>query len=112
MTAVNATTGSPASQEVNWWATHVFITAAVAQANCGPLPAAGTPAWDALDREDPRKILALAVDGEHHVLRKQIGQEQLAQAAEDVQAGEDWSMVSRQVRRRWEIDALRRTDVA
>lgn len=99
---------SPASQEVNWWATHLFIEAAVAQANCGPIPIAGTPAWAELADGDPRKLLALAVAGEHHVLRTEIGQEIRAQAAEDVWGGEDWSQAARQVQRRREIDEIRK----
>ena len=101
--------GSPASQEVQWWPVHQFLEAAVAQANCGPLPTAGTPAWAELADGDPRKVLALALDGEHWVLRKQIGQEIRAQAAEDVQGGEDWTTVARQVQRRREIDEIRRS---
>lgn len=101
--------GLPASREVQWWPVHLFIEAAVAQANYGPLPTAGTPAWAELADGDPRKLLSLAIAGEHHTLRTQIGQEQLAQAAEDVHGGEDWTAVARQVRRRREIDALRRS---
>lgn len=97
------------SQEVLWWPTHTFVEAVLAQANCGPLPMAGTPAWAALADGDPRKLLALAAAGEHHVLRMQTAQEVRAQAAEDVWGGEDWSQVARQVQRRREIDALRRT---
>ncbi|MHA0285184.1 DUF2742 domain-containing protein [Mycobacterium sp. C3-094] len=100
--------GAPASREVCWWACHKFIEAAVAQANCGPLPTAGTPAWAALADGDPRKLLALAVAGEHHVLRLQLGQEARARAAEDVQGGENWTEVGRQVQRRLEIDEMRR----
>lgn len=100
--------GSPASQEVSWWATHVFINAVVDQANYGTVPAAGTPAWSALSDGDPRKLLALAVSGEHWVLRTEIGQEQRAQAAEDVWAGENWTDVARQVQRRREIDQIRK----
>ena len=100
--------GSPASREVSWWNVHLFITAAVAQANCGPLPMAGTPAWGALSDTDPRKVLALAAAGVHHVLRMETAQLALAQAAEDVHGGEDWSEVARQVRRRREIDEIRR----
>lgn len=100
--------GFPASREVQWWPTHTFIEAAVAQANYGPIPIAGTPAWAALSTEDPRKLLSLALAGEHWVLRMQIGQEIRAQAAEDVQSGEDWSVVARQVQRRREIDEIRR----
>ena len=100
--------GSPASQEVSWWATHLFITELVAQANT-TLPWAGTPAWRALDDADPRKLLALAVAGEHHVLRVEIGQDAIGDAGEAISAAEDWSRVSRDVRRRHEIDELRRS---
>lgn len=100
--------GSPASREVRWWPVHEFIEAAVAQANCGPLPAAGTPAWAELADGDPRKLLSLAAAGEHWVLRTEIGQEQRAQAAEDIQAGENWADVARTVQRRHEIDEIRR----
>lgn len=101
--------GSPAptSKEVSWWSVHLFIEAAVAQANCGPLPTAGTPAWAALADGDPRKLLSLAVAGEHWVLRTEIGQEERAQAAQDVWGGENWTDVARQVQRRREIDHLR-----
>ncbi len=101
--------GSPASKQVSWWPTHEFLDAALAQANAGPLPMAGTPAWGALSDNDPRKVLALAAAGEHHVLRMETAQLALAQAAEDVHGGENWSEVAQQVRRRREIDALRRS---
>lgn len=100
--------GSPASREVQWWPVHQFLEAAVAQANTA-IPTAGTPAWDALSDGDPRKLLSLAIAGEHHVLRTQIGQEIRAQAAEQVWAGEDWSQVAQQFQRRRVIDELRRS---
>ncbi|WP_422745176.1 DUF2742 domain-containing protein [Mycobacterium sp. WMMD1722] len=100
--------GSPASsQEVSWWATHVFITEMVAQANT-TLPWAGTPAWRALDDADPRKLLSLAVAGEHHVLRVETGQDAIAQANVDLSTAEDWTEVARRVQRRHEIDEIRR----
>lgn len=94
----NLRAGSPASREVSWWATHQFIEAAVAQANCGPLPAAGTPAWCALSDGDPRKLLALAVAGEHHVLRLEIGQEHLADAAKAIAGAVDCTALAQQIR--------------
>lgn len=100
--------GSPASQEVSWWATHQFITALVAQANT-TLPPAGTPAWRALDDADPRKLIALAAAGEHHVLRVEIGQDAIAAANQEISAAEDWGQVSRDILRRREIDELRRS---
>ncbi|MFS0900293.1 DUF2742 domain-containing protein [Mycolicibacterium litorale] len=100
--------GSPTSQEVSWWATHVFITALVNQANT-TLPWAGTPAWRALDDADPRKLLALAAAGEHHVLRVETGQHAVAEAGQAISGAADWSSVARHVRRRREIDELRRS---
>lgn len=96
------------SSEVSWWATHLFIIELVAQANT-TLPWAGTPAWRALDDADPRKLLSLAVAGEHHVLRVETAQEARTQAAEDVWSGENWTDVAQTVKRRHEIDELRRT---
>lgn len=95
------------SQEVQWWPVHQFIEAVVAQANTGPIPTAGTPAWDALADGDPAKLLAVAVAGEHHVLRVEVAQSVRAQAGEDVWEGEDWREVAQTVRRRREIDAHR-----
>ncbi|TXI63308.1 DUF2742 domain-containing protein [Mycolicibacterium mageritense] len=89
--------GSPQSQQVSWWPVHEFLEAAVNQANYGPLPAAGTPAWCALADGDPRKLLSLAVSGEHWALRTEIAQERLAEAGRDVAGAEDWSAVSRRI---------------
>lgn len=86
---------------------HQFISAVVEQVKNTTLPWAGTPAWRELDDADPRKLLSLAIAGEHHVLRVEIGQEQRAQAAEDVWGGADWSEAARQLPRRREIDRLR-----
>ncbi|WP_066916907.1 DUF2742 domain-containing protein [Mycobacterium interjectum] len=89
-----------ASRQRSWWPVHEFIEAVVRQANYGPLPAAGTPAWCALAEGDPRKLLALAIDGEHHVLRVEVAQAALAQAAQGVSVATDWAAVARDIRRR------------
>lgn len=99
--------GSPASQEVSWWATHIFITELVAQSNA-TLPWAGTPSWRALDDRDPRKLLALALAGEHHVLRVETAQHAVAEAGEAISGAANWSSVAQLVKRRREIDELRR----
>ena len=85
------------SQQVSWWATHEFLEAAVAQANCGPLPTAGTPAWCALSDGDPRKLLALAAAGEHWALRLDTAQEHLAEASREISSAADWSSLARHV---------------
>lgn len=100
--------GAPPSQQRAWWPVHEFLVAVVAQANYGPIPAAGTPSWCALADGDPRKLLALAQDGEHHVLRIEAAQEAAAEASKAVAAEEDWSAHARSIRRHREAH-IRRT---
>lgn len=85
------------SRQVAWWPVHEFLEAVAAQANFGPLPLAGTPAWQALAAGDPRKMLSLAFAGEHHVLRVEIGQQAMAEASRAVAGAADWSRVAREV---------------
>lgn len=105
MTSVNSgrpgpiRAGFPPSQQVSWWEAHVFVSALVAQLD-EPLPAAGSPAWCALAGGDPRKLLALAVSGEHHVLRMETAQAAMADASRAVSAAADWSKISQETRRR------------
>ena len=94
-----AVAGPPESRQVSWWPVHEFIEAAVAQANYGPLPNAGTPAWCALSDGDPRKLLALAVAGEHHVLRTETTQEIWAEAAKSIAGSQEWANVRDDSRR-------------
>jgi hypothetical protein len=97
---MTAQTPQLGSQQVDWWETHRFMEAACAQANLGPLPAAGTPAWRALDDTDPRKLLGLAVAGEHHVLRVETAQAAVADASRAVSEAADWTAVAREVQQR------------
>lgn len=87
--------GSPASQQVSWWSVHEFIAAVIEQVNHGALPTAGTPAWCELADGDPRKLLALAVAGEHHVLRVEAGQIAVAEASRCVASSAKWSELGR-----------------
>lgn len=81
------------SRVVAWWPVHEFISALVDQANHQPV--AGSPAWCLLADDDPNKLLALAVAGEHHVLRMETAQEALADASKVVAASTEWSKVGR-----------------
>lgn len=92
--------GAPPSQQRAWWPVHQFIEALVAQSIYGPIPAAGTPSWCELADGDPRKLLAVAIDGEHHVLRVETAQEQQAEASKAIAAAADWPEISRDIRRR------------
>jgi len=92
------TAGAP-SRQVSWWPVHEFLEQLLAQSNYGPIPDAGTPSWQQLESGDPRKLLAVAVAGEHHTLRMETAQEHRAEASKAVAAGEDWPAVARRIHR-------------
>lgn len=92
--------GAPPSQQRAWWPVRQFLEAVVAQANYGPIPAAGTPSWCALSDGDPRKLLAVAIDGEHQVLRIETAQEQRAEASKAIAGSADWPQIARDIRSR------------
>ncbi|WP_263425161.1 DUF2742 domain-containing protein [Mycobacterium avium] len=79
----------------------------LAQADTGPLCWAGTPDWCAMADGDPRKLLALAMDGVHHVLRKEVAQTAQAAASRAISAAADWTAIGNQIRSRAEFYAAR-----
>lgn len=93
------------SRMVAWWPVWTFVNL-IAQQYKGDIPAAGTPAWCALADDDPRKLLACAIEGVHHVLRVEIAQEQRAEASKAVAAAADWSAIARELQQR---DAARKS---
>ena len=95
------------SRQVSWWDTHVFI--AELTKHCNDLPVAGAPTWCALADDDPRKLLSLAVAGEHHVLRIEAVQAAMAEASHAVSAAAEWSEVANTMQRRREVYIPRRT---
>lgn len=95
------------SRQVSWEPVHAFLEAVVAQANAGPLPWPGTPSWCAMSDGDPRKLLALAAFGEHHVLRVEAAQNALAEASRSISAAADWTQLSQTARVRAEFYAGR-----
>lgn len=60
---------------------------------------AGTPAWCELADGDPRKLLAVAAAGEHHVLRVETAQQAHADASREIAAAAPWSTLARRVSR-------------
>lgn len=90
--------GHPPSQQRSWWDVHEFLEAVLNQTNYGPIPAAGTPAWTQLADGDPRKLIAVAIDGEHWTLRVETAQIALSEAARAVAESTNWSTVARRVR--------------
>lgn len=85
------------SRQVAWWPVHEFMEAVLAQANNSPLPLAGTPSWCALADDDPKKLLAVAVAGEHHILRVETAQEAMAEAAAAIASAADWPAIARRI---------------
>jgi hypothetical protein len=95
------------SRQVDWWSCHTFIDVMVRQANAGPLPMAGSPSWCELADGDPRKLLALAAAGEHHVLRVETAQHALAETSRDIATAADWPNIAREVQQRNDFYAER-----
>jgi hypothetical protein len=95
------------SQQVAWLPVYEFVQALVAQANCGPLPWAGTPTWLEMSDGDPRKLLAVAQFGVHHALRVDTAQEARAEASRAVAGALNWAEVSREIRQRNEFYSAR-----
>ncbi|MFV8312741.1 DUF2742 domain-containing protein [Mycobacteroides chelonae] len=85
---------SPESREVSWWPVHEFVAILVASTKFTALPAAGTPRWCALSDGDPRKLLAVAISGEHWALRCELDQIASAEASKAVAAAVDWGRIS------------------
>jgi len=85
------------SRRVYWPAVNKYLADLVAGVDLGPVPVAGTPAWMSLPDNDPRKLLALARAGEHHVLRCCLEQEAADDASKAIAAAEDWPAVARQI---------------
>lgn len=99
-TPIAETDSTGDSRQVSWAETHWFLEAVLAQANVGPLPWAGTPEWVAMADGDPRKLLALAAAGEHHVLRIETAQAAMAAASREISGAADWTAISREIRGR------------
>lgn len=86
------------SRVVSWPEVNRFITEVIKAATYAPLPIAGTPSWCELADDDIRKLIALAVAGEHHVLRCDLEQNAAADAARTIAAAENWPAIARQLR--------------
>lgn len=84
-----------ASRSVDWWRVHLFVEPMLAAA--GSWPMAGTPAWDALDDDDPVKLAAVLDAAQHHALRVDTSQEALAEASRAVAGSADWASIARLV---------------
>ena len=91
---------SVGSRMVDWWEVHTFVEAVRAQLDCGPIPEAGTPDWQALADGDPRKLLACAESGVHWALRRDTAQAAAADASKAIASAADWGRIARDITQR------------
>lgn len=89
------------NQQVSWWSVHEFVAPYLDAA----APAAGTPAWCALDDTDPAKWAAVLDAARHWALRVETCQAAECEASHDVSAAADWSAIARSVRHHAEFYA-------
>lgn len=96
----------PTSGQVAWWPVHEYLTRLTKH-----YPAvtviAGTPAWAELDDHDLRKLIAVALAGEHHCLRVETAQAALADAGRAIADAADWGRIGRRQQQRAEWLASR-----
>jgi hypothetical protein len=98
-------TAAIASQQTSWWSVHTFVAEVLDQVADWPM--AGTPAWCALDDDDPAKWAALFDAAQHFILRVETCQEARCDASRDVADAVDWSALAREILVRTEFYAAR-----
>lgn len=82
------------SQQVSWWDVHEYVAPTLAVVESWPM--VGTPAWYALDNQDPAKIAAVFEAARHWALRIETCQQARCEAGRDISAAADWSAISRE----------------
>jgi hypothetical protein len=83
-----------ASRQVSWWAVHEHVAPLLAL-QAMPWPIIGTPAWCALDDDDPRKLAALIDAAQHWAPMLETRQEARCDASRAISAATDWSALAR-----------------
>lgn len=83
------------SQQAAWWPVHQHIVQALEQV--GSWPMVGTPAWCALDDQDPAKLAALLDAAQHWALRLETCQQARCDASREISAAGDWSALRRRI---------------
>lgn len=94
---------SISSQQVAWFEVHAFVAPYLTRA--GYWPIAGTPAWCALDDNDPVKWAAVLDAARHWALRVETAQQAQCEASRDISAAYDWGAIGQRVRDRREFYA-------
>ena len=93
------------SRQVAWWPVHELVAEVLDQV--GDWPLLGTPAWCALDDDDPRKWAALLDAAQHWALRLDVEQEARAEASRAIAGAADWRAIGGQCQQRAQFRASR-----
>jgi hypothetical protein len=93
------------SQQVSWWSVREFVAPILARV--GSWPAAGTPAWCALDDTNPAKQAALYDAAQHWALRIDTCETAMAEASRDISAAADWPAIAREIQQHNDFYAQR-----
>jgi hypothetical protein len=83
------------NRQVAWLEVHLWRDRMLEQPGVQSFPVVGTPLWCALPDDHPVKLAAAVDAAQHHALRADTAQEQLAAAAQAISAAEDWSAIAR-----------------
>lgn len=97
--------GTPSSREVDLYSVYQFLAPHLGDPRWIP----GTPSWSQLEDTDPAKWSAVLWAAIWWAVGEEARQDAITQAGEAIWEGEDWAQVSQTVRRRREIDELRRS---
>lgn len=107
-TNAESTSWPVGSQQVDWWAVHLFCRNALgrilqvdsdtAAALIAAGPIAGTPQWSALPDDDPMELAAVVAYSPHHALRINSAQAAMADAGSAISTAADWGAVGQRIR--------------
>lgn len=104
-TETPARKGGGSSREVNLFAVHQFLAPHLGDPEYIP----GTPSWTELPDDNAAKWRAVLWAAMWWAVSENTRQDAIAKAGQAISSAADWSQMSRDVHRRHEIDALRRT---
>jgi hypothetical protein len=78
------------SSQVDWWPVLQYFLRIAEGLGISEYPAAGTPAWRALNDNDPAKLIAALDYAQHWALRIDTAQEAQCAASRDISKALDW----------------------
>lgn len=96
------------SRQVNATEVYLFVDRMLKQLGIKHFPAAGIPAWSALDDDDPAKLAGVLVYAAPHAWQIEQVQEAVRDASRAISTAVDWSAVAQEIRTRQGSAYIRR----